>query len=71
MTPIEAQRASNPLLGELAVRQGMLDQAQARRIQQRQRVEDRRFGDIDTFLAKGLGLSATTIAALRDRLRDG
>ena len=32
---------------------------------------DRRYGDIDTFLTKGLGLSATTIAALRDRLRDG
>lgn len=46
LAAIEAQRASNPLLGELAVRKGWLDEALARRIQQRQRVEDRRFGDI-------------------------
>ncbi len=46
LAAIDAQRASNPLLGELAVRKGWLDETQARRIQQRQRVEDRRFGDI-------------------------
>ena len=46
LAAIEAQRASNPLLGEIAVREGWLDEAQARRIHQRQRVEDRRFGDL-------------------------
>ncbi len=31
---------------------------------------DRRYGDLDTYLTKGLGLSATTVATLRDKLRD-
>ena len=46
LAALDAQRASNPLLGELAVHHRMLDAAQARRINDRQRVEDRRFGDI-------------------------
>lgn len=43
---LEAQRASNPLLGELAVAAGMLAPAQAQRINERQRSEDKRFGDL-------------------------
>ncbi len=31
---------------------------------------DRRYGDLDTFLTKGLGLSKSTVASLRDKLRD-
>lgn len=46
LAALDAQRASNPLLGELAVHHRMLDAAQARRINERQRAEDRRFGDI-------------------------
>jgi len=46
LAALDAQRASNPLLGELAVHHRMLDAAQARRINDRQRAEDRRFGDI-------------------------
>jgi hypothetical protein len=46
LAALDAQRASNPLLGELAVHHQMLDAAQARRINDRQRAEDRRFGDI-------------------------
>ena len=41
----EAQRASNPLLGELAVREGLLTPEQADRIHERQRSDDRRFGE--------------------------
>lgn len=43
---LEAQRASNPLLGELAQARGWLTPAQAARINERQRAEDKRFGDI-------------------------
>ncbi len=43
---LEAQRNSNPVLGELAQAVGMLDYIQAARINERQRREDRRFGDI-------------------------
>jgi hypothetical protein len=49
---LDAQRASNPTLGELAQQRGLLTAAQAKRINERQRVEDRRFGDI----AEELGL---------------
>ncbi|GHA70304.1 chemotaxis protein CheX [Cognatilysobacter bugurensis] len=43
---LEVQRASNPLLGELAQARGWLTAAQAARINERQRAEDKRFGDI-------------------------
>lgn len=43
---LEVQRASNPLLGELAQARGWLTPAQAARINERQRAEDKRFGDI-------------------------
>lgn len=43
---LELQRASNPMLGELAQAHGLLDAAQVRLINERQRREDRRFGDI-------------------------
>ena len=43
---LEAQRKSNPALGELAQAVGMLDYIQAARINERQRREDKRFGDI-------------------------
>jgi hypothetical protein len=49
---LEIQRASNPVLGELAQARGMLDAAQAQMINTRQRSEDKRFGDI----ALSLGL---------------
>jgi hypothetical protein len=49
---LELQRASNPLLGELAVSRGWLTAAQAARINERQRAEDKRFGD----LAEEMGL---------------
>ncbi|MET0290481.1 MAG: chemotaxis protein CheX [Pseudoxanthomonas sp.] len=49
---LDAQRASNPTLGELAQQRGLLTAAQAKRINDRQRVEDRRFGDI----AEDMGL---------------
>jgi hypothetical protein len=49
---LEIQRASNPLLGELAVARGWLSAAQAARINERQRAEDKRFGD----LAEEMGL---------------
>lgn len=43
---LEAQRRSNPVLGELAQSIGMLDYIQAARINERQRREDKRFGDV-------------------------
>lgn len=43
---LEIQRASNPLLGELAQARGWLTAAQAARINERQRAEDKRFGDL-------------------------
>ncbi len=43
---LDAQRASNPVLGELAQQRGWLDAAQSARINERQRADDRRFGDI-------------------------
>ncbi|MFC0677633.1 chemotaxis protein CheX [Lysobacter korlensis] len=43
---LEVQRASNPLLGELAQARGWLTASQAARINERQRAEDKRFGDI-------------------------
>ena len=43
---LELQRASNPMLGEIAQAEGLLTIAQARMINERQRREDRRFGDI-------------------------
>lgn len=49
---LEVQRASNPLLGELAQGRGWLTAAQAARINERQRAEDKRFGDI----AEAMGL---------------
>lgn len=49
---LDVQRASNPMLGELAVASGMLSDEQAERVNQRQRAEDKRFGD----LAIDLGL---------------
>lgn len=49
---LDAQRASNPMLGELAEAAGMLTASQTERINQRQRAEDRRFGD----LAQEMGL---------------
>lgn len=52
LAALEAQRASNPMLGELAQAQGLLSAAQAQEINTRQRREDRRFGDI----AQELGL---------------
>ncbi|MGH8076912.1 MAG: chemotaxis protein CheX [Lysobacter sp.] len=52
LAALEIQRASNPMLGELAQAHGMLDAAQAQMINTRQRSEDKRFGDI----AQSLGL---------------
>jgi hypothetical protein len=49
---LEAQRASSPLLGELAQARGWLTPAQAARINERQRAQDKRFGDI----AREMGL---------------
>lgn len=46
LAALEAQRASNPLLGELAHARGLLTAEQARHVNERQRAEDRRFGDI-------------------------
>jgi len=43
---LELQRASNPMLGEIAQAHGLLDAAQVRLINERQRREGRRFGDI-------------------------
>ena len=45
LAALDAQRASNPLLGELALQHGMLDATQARRINERQRAEDRQPAD--------------------------
>jgi len=53
---LDAQRASNPTLGELAQQRGLLTAAQAKRVNERQRVEDRRFGDI----AEDMGLLDST-----------
>lgn len=65
---LDAQRASNPLLGELAQVHGMLDAAQAAYINERQRVEDRRFGDI----AQSAGLLTTAqVDALLEQQRLG
>lgn len=52
LAALEAQHASNPLLGELAQARGWLTAAQSRKINERQRAEDRRFGDI----AESMGL---------------
>lgn len=52
---LQAQRASNPLLGALAVDVGMLDANQAEQVNARQRSEDKRFGDI----AQAMGLLTT------------
>ena len=46
LAALEAQHASNPMLGELAQNRGWMSAAQARRINERQRAEDQRFGDI-------------------------
>ncbi|NUS39954.1 MAG: chemotaxis protein CheX [Lysobacter sp.] len=43
---LDLQRASNPMLGEIAQAEGLITIAQARMINERQRREDRRFGDI-------------------------
>lgn len=61
---LELQRASNPLLGELAQAHGLLDAAQVRLVNERQRREDRRFGDI----AQELGLlTAAQVDVLVDQ----
>lgn len=65
---LDAQRASNPVLGELAVAAGMLDAEQAERINARQRSQDRRFGDL--ALEMGL-LGAEQVAELLERQRKG
>ena len=52
LAALDIQRASNPILGELAQARGMLDASQAQTINEQQRREDRRFGDI----AQALGL---------------
>ena len=52
LAALDLQRASNPVLGELAQARGMLDAAQAQLINERQRSQDKRFGDI----AQALGL---------------
>ncbi len=52
LAALDIQRASNPILGELAQARGMLDAVQARTINDHQRREDKRFGDI----AQALGL---------------
>lgn len=52
LAALEAQHASNPVLGELAQNRGWLTPGQARRINERQRAEDLRFGDI----AESMGL---------------
>ncbi|MFP7721692.1 chemotaxis protein CheX [Lysobacter sp. A3-1-A15] len=52
LAALEAQHASNPVLGELAQNRGWLTPAQARRVNERQRAEDQRFGDI----AESMGL---------------
>jgi hypothetical protein len=65
---LEAQRASNPVLGELARQRGMLDAAQAAYINERQRAEDKRFGDI--ALESGL-LSAAQVESLLEQQRQG
>ncbi|MEG3190907.1 chemotaxis protein CheX [Lysobacter sp. D1-1-M9] len=63
LAALEAQHASNPLLGELAEQHGMLSAVQARRVNERQRAEDRRFGDI----AQDMGLlGAEQVAELLD-----
>jgi CheY-specific phosphatase CheX len=60
---LEYQRASNPVLGELAVARGWLAPAQAARINERQRAEDRPFG----VLAEEMGLlDAAQVAELLD-----
>lgn len=65
---LEAQRASNPLLGELAQQRGWLDAAQAARINERQRADDRRFGD----LASEMGLlDSRQLAELLDAQKSG
>lgn len=46
LSALEAQRASNPVLGEMAVSLGLLTPDQAEKINEHQRREDRRFGDI-------------------------
>lgn len=52
LAALDIQRASNPILGELAQARGMLDAAQAQLVNERQRSQDKRFGDI----AQALGL---------------
>jgi hypothetical protein len=64
LAALEAQRASNPVLGELAQAQGLLSAAQAQEINTRQRREDRRFGDI----AQEMGLlSAAQVDVLLEQ----
>lgn len=52
LAALEAQRASNPLLGELAQARGWMTAEQSRQVNDRQRAEDSRFGDI----AESMGL---------------
>lgn len=65
---LDAQRASNPLLGELAQQRGWLDAAQAARINERQRADDRRFGDL--ALEMGL-LDSGQLIQLLDAQKSG
>ena len=65
---LDAQRASNPLLGELAQQRGWLDAAQSARINERQRADDRRFGDL--ALEMGL-LDSAQLIQLLDAQKSG
>ena len=60
---INLQRASHPLLGELAVRQHLLSPEQVELINQKQTLQDKRFGDI----AQSEGLLSS--AQMEDLLR--
>lgn len=46
LSALDEQRRLNPKIGELAVSEGYLDEAQAKKINQRQKAEDARFGDL-------------------------
>lgn len=61
LAALDAQRASNPMLGALAQARGWLDAKQAAQINDRQKREDKRFGDI----AQDMGLlTASQVDAL-------
>ena len=66
---LDAQRRSNPVLGELAQALGMLDYIQTARIHERQRRDDKRFGDVALDMGLLTGEQVGTLLDQQKRRR--